>query len=231
MIHARPDRCTRFRVYTAALADGERGHVPWRARVHIRQCRACQAELGSQLTIDRWMRERLGVVERARIAAPRRRGLAWGAAAAVVIICAGITLPLLLTTGHDPVPAAVAAAARPPMITTGNEAAIDRWCQGAGAAVPPVLTVAGLALDGARMDPSTENGMMVTVYYASNGGGSVVVTWVAGTSNRGAVRPTAVALSRSVLVVRLDSEDRAVVTGSAALGDLWRTAAVIAANL
>ncbi|MGH8305704.1 MAG: hypothetical protein ACRETG_08840, partial [Steroidobacteraceae bacterium] len=160
---------------------------------------------------------------------PRQRQLRWAVGAGLLAAGAATAAGLFLTTRADPVPAALAAASRPSTIHSGEAAVIDRWCVDSGAAAPPVLTLAPLRLDGARMDAGGA-GMMITVYYVDPAGGRLTVTWITSATRSGG-QGDAAALSRTVLAVSEDSVDVALVTGTAQPADLWQAAAAVAASL
>lgn len=229
-MRTRTDGCTGYRVYTAALADGEHAQAPWRARLHIRRCGACRAELATQIAVSRRIGEVLHLPEPAASPRPRQRRLEWAVAAALFAAAAATVAGLILTTRADPVPAALAAATRPPTIHSADAPVIERWCVHSGVAAPPVLTLSSLRLDGARMD-SAGPAMMITVYYVDPAGGRMTVTWVGSATRRGEARSETVALSRTVLAVSEDSADVALITGTVQPADLWRAAAAIAASL
>lgn len=230
---AQLEHCARYRVYTAALADGERQHAPWRARWHIRRCRGCAQELASQASVTSRVRQALAVPEPVRIPQPRYRSLGVLVAAGVAGAVAAAVVAGVVVGGHrDPLPDAIAAAARPVTFLSADPVAIDRWCHAGGAAAPRVLVIPALQLEGARMDAAAET-MLVTVYYEEPGGRLVEVTWMArATSPRPETLRSAVASGgHTVLVVGQGSADVAVITGTADTGDLWHAGAAIAATM
>ena len=227
-------RCSRYRVYTAALADHERRHVPWRARLHIRGCRGCRGELAAQAAVALRLRELMAVREARRTTRTRRGFAAVLMAGGVAAACAAFFAAGAIRTQHDPVRAALTAAMGPPNVRTEDAAAIDRWCDSNGGNAPPTVVLPTLHLEGARMD-SDLGAMMVTVRYRDSAGRPVAVTWIA--------TPKAAALStpantaareldgRTVVVIAEGAQEVAVVSGRVPPADLSRTAAVIAARL
>lgn len=224
------DPCTQFRPFTAALVDGERALVPWRARWHIRRCRGCQAELALQATVAGRLREALQVAAPARVRS-RRRLLAGVTAGGLAAAGGAVAAALLLTAQPDLVPSAVTAAAQPPSTHAADVASIARWCRSQAGGVPPVLSLAALPIEGARMD-LIDGRNTITIYYADSGAVPLTVTWVAmSRAQPGAVhvamRPVG---GHSALVVS-NSAMTAVVAGDGQAAELWRAAAVLAAAM
>ena len=226
-------RCATFRVYTAALADGERAHVPWRARLHLVRCGWCRAEAASQAGVTRRIRRALALPERGEAVPATRRARPWLVAGFGAVAAAAVTIGLILSARQDVVPAAAAAAGRPPTIRAVDAATIDRWCSDHALDAPPTLTVAPLAIEGARMDTVGGATMLITVYYLSPAGDRLTVTWVSMTPiHGGAVQTTSTRFEgRPVLVVRAQSGATAVITGTATPTEMWQAAGAIASTL
>lgn len=227
-----PPRCPTFRVYTAALADGERAGVPWRARLHIVRCRWCRAEVASQAAMTRRIRRALALPERVERVHARRRARPLVVASGITAAAAVIT-GLILSARQDVVPAVVTAAGRPPAIHAVDAATIARWCSDHAADVPPTLTLPPLAIDGARMDAGGGATMLITVYYTDPSGSRLTVTWVSMRPERtGTVQTTSMSIEgRAAVVVRATSGATAVITGTATSTEMWQAAALIASTL
>lgn len=226
-------RCATFRIYTAALADGERARVPWRARLHLVRCRWCRAEVASQAAVTRGIRRALALPERGGASPATRRMRPWLVAGFGAVAVAAVAIGLMLSARQDVVPAAAAAAGRPPTIRAVDAETIDRWCSDHALNAPPTLTVAPLAIEGARMDADGGASMLITVYYLSPAGDRLTVTWVSVTpTHTGSAQTTSTSFEgRLVLLVRAQSGETAVITGTATPTEMWQAAGAIASTL
>lgn len=226
-----PVRCARYRVFTAGLADGERSSVPWRARIHIRRCPACRAELSTQLAVAQRLRHAAGLPRPLGI--PRRRRpsrvgiLVGGGGSAGVFVAAWLAIGAL----QDRVPPAITAAAQPPSLHATDAGSVERWCVANAGVAPPVVSVPTLQIEGARTD-QIGGASAVTLYYRESGGERMTVTWVELTAAQpGSVQVERRSIAGHTALIVHDNADTGVVTGDLPQAELSRVAGLVAAEM
>jgi len=227
------DLCEEHRPYIGALADGELELVPARARSHVAGCPDCTAELEAHRLVTRRLHAGLsGAVAPPQRTPPRLRMRRVAVAALGVAAAAGLGVAGWGATHRsvDTVGAAVAASRRAPEIRSADATEIALWCSRSSDRRPPPVSIADLALDGARMDAAGP-GRVVTVFYRTPEGGRIAVGWLSSepSAETHAVVEAHQDSGRTVLVLHAPA-GTAVVSGDVSLPQLWRVAGALEAT-
>jgi hypothetical protein len=204
--------CEPHRQYLSAIADGEWELVPATTLAHVRTCRACGREVEAQSLLTARLREALAP---ARGPSEPRLRRPWAVAAVAAVVVA-VTVAGLAgwrgLGGQDQVLAAASAAQGPPQFHSGDEAAIDAWCERESGRPMAAVPLPSMTPLGARTD-QVGGAKVVTVAYRTDAGPQVTVSWLDATPGPPSVE-TRRGAGRTVLLVR-SAAGTAVVAGDA----------------
>jgi hypothetical protein len=223
------DACTTHRQFLAAIADGETALVPAATLDHVKRCPECTREVRAHQLLASRLRQASEHLEEAEptprpipVALGRRRVIAAGIAAAIVVGAAGVGW--LALSRPDPVLAAVNASSQPLQIASSDPSQVGQWCLQASGRTLPAIQLDGMQIAGARMDRAASTDI-VTVVYTAPSGARVTVSWLEGQAPTGSGVEDRNVSGHELLIVH-SALGTAVITGSSA-DAMWQTAAAI----
>lgn len=220
--------CAEHRPFLGAIADGETAAVSAATLDHVRSCPDCGHEVDLQRAVASRLRQaaETPAVEREPKIRRRRVGVAVAGALVAAILAAGGAFALNLSR-PDPVLAAAQVSQQPAQFTSSDGTEIGAWCVRESGRPMPEMELPPLQPVGARMDRQAGAGI-VTVYYLSQGGEALTVSWLDDTAAPTAGRTVSSRMIGGRLVLVAHSpHGTAVIRGQAPPSLLWSTAAKV----